>query len=837
MAVEVARLTAVLAAQTDDFDRKMSQSETTMQKTSRGISKAARVAGLAIVGGLGVAAKIGWDEYKQGQLVAAQTNAVLESTKGIANVTAKEVQNLAHAISRKSGMDDEAVQSGANLLLTFKDIRNRVGANNRIFDQATNATADLATAMGMDMTKAALQVGKALNDPARGMSRLQRIGVTFTESQKQTAKRMMETGNVAGAQKIILRELQSEFGGSAEAAGKTLPGQLRILRETFADLMGEIVAKVIPKIAALVGFFRDHTTTAKVLGGILGGLVGTMFAVAAGMKVYGAYTKLATFYNWLFVGSAEKAAFATRAWAAMQWVLNFAFRAFPLVGIISGLVLLTGAIILAWKKSETFRDIVIGTWEAVKGAAVAVFDFLREKIGGFIGFLADLVQKHPLVWLITHMGEVRDFISNAIDAIVGFFTGLPGRIWNAIQRLASDVWSWLKGQFTLVVDFYSAKIGDLVGFFRDLPGRISAWIESGLGSLFGEDGLFRSVFRRAINWVGGKVDDIIGFFRDLPGRILAWIESGLATLFGEDGAFRRVFRNAVKWVEDKVGDIVGFFRDLPGRAGEAILDMAGRLKDAVIGLFKKLPGWAQDILGISSPSRVFREIGENVVQGFIDGLQAKAGQLRDKAMDMARGALEAVQRGAGAVAGGGGLGDLANLITLGRRLQAAGFQVGEHPAFGGVSPVHTADSWHYKGRAIDVNWPGGGALELARLTQIFQGLRGDRRILEMMIEDVGRANQHLHIAMAKGGLFTKPWTGLVSVAERGKPEGFFPLDRLGGLTRSERVERGGGLTVNFNGPVYGTEAQELARKVRNALLELQRNGDVMPWHQPAPGFS
>jgi len=99
------------------------------------------------------------------QKVVAQTNAVLKSTGGIANVTAKEMGRLSEQLMRKSGVDDEAIQSGQNLLLTFTKIRNETGKNNDIFDQATKATLDLSVAMGKDMSSSAILVGKALNDP------------------------------------------------------------------------------------------------------------------------------------------------------------------------------------------------------------------------------------------------------------------------------------------------------------------------------------------------------------------------------------------------------------------------------------------------------------------------------------------------------------------------------------------------------------------------------------------------------------------------------------------------------------------------------------------------
>jgi hypothetical protein len=73
---------------------------------------------------------------------------------------------------------------------------------------------------------AAIQLGKALNDPTQGVSALSRVGVSFTDVQKDMIKKLQESGDMMGAQRIILGELEKQFGGTAEAVGKTLPGAL-----------------------------------------------------------------------------------------------------------------------------------------------------------------------------------------------------------------------------------------------------------------------------------------------------------------------------------------------------------------------------------------------------------------------------------------------------------------------------------------------------------------------------------------------------------------------------------------------------------------------------------
>jgi hypothetical protein len=86
------------------------------------------------------------------------------------------VGDLATAVSKKAGIDDEAIQSGENLLLTFTNVGNEVGKGNDIFSQATQTMTDMSVALGTDMKSSAIQLGKALNDPVQGISALQRIG-------------------------------------------------------------------------------------------------------------------------------------------------------------------------------------------------------------------------------------------------------------------------------------------------------------------------------------------------------------------------------------------------------------------------------------------------------------------------------------------------------------------------------------------------------------------------------------------------------------------------------------------------------------------------------------
>jgi hypothetical protein len=108
-------------------------------------------------------------------------------------VSAAQVHDLATSIEGQTSTAAESIQSGANMLLTFKNIRNEAGKGNDVFNQSTKTLVDMSRAMGTEPQQAAIQLGKALNDPVKGISALSRVGVTFTDEQKnadQSARRI-----------------------------------------------------------------------------------------------------------------------------------------------------------------------------------------------------------------------------------------------------------------------------------------------------------------------------------------------------------------------------------------------------------------------------------------------------------------------------------------------------------------------------------------------------------------------------------------------------------------------------------------------------------------------
>jgi hypothetical protein len=214
------------------------------------IAKAAGAAiGTAIVGTLALVIK----NAGEAERTMAQLNATIKSTGGAAGFSSSQIARMAGDLQDVTAFGDDAIMAMQSVLLTFTKVRGDE------FRTATKSILDMSTALGMDLKGAAIQVGKALNDPIAGVSALGRAGVQFTAAQKETIAALVQTGKTAEAQRIILKELETQFGGAAEAARKTLSGALKALNNAFGDMFESqaITEALRVEVEKLVNVFKD----------------------------------------------------------------------------------------------------------------------------------------------------------------------------------------------------------------------------------------------------------------------------------------------------------------------------------------------------------------------------------------------------------------------------------------------------------------------------------------------------------------------------------------------------------------------------------------------------
>jgi hypothetical protein len=214
----------------------------------RGLGRSVAFASTGFLGAFGLAAAVrgAADELVNQVKIQARVQAVLRSTGGVAGVTAGEIDRLAESTSRKTGADRLQVKSAEAVLLTFTKVRDVAGEGNDVFSQTIRLANDMSVQLGQDLTSSVTMLGKALQDPITGMTALRRAGITLDAQQRQNIKTLVEQGNVLGAQKLILREVQTDFGGAAAKVGQVAPWMR--LRESLKQLSADALKPLLPVI-------------------------------------------------------------------------------------------------------------------------------------------------------------------------------------------------------------------------------------------------------------------------------------------------------------------------------------------------------------------------------------------------------------------------------------------------------------------------------------------------------------------------------------------------------------------------------------------------------------
>lgn len=205
-------------------------------KMARSFETAANTIKGAMLGIGSIAVFDKWLEAtKEAEQASKQVEAVLRSTHQAAGVTKKQVDDLSDSLSRLTGVDDDVIEGAQALMLTFTRV------SKETFPDAMKAALDMSVALKTDLNSATMLVGKALNDPVKGMTALTKAGVSLSAGQKEVIKSLEETGHHSEAMAMILKELQTEFGGSAAAARDTLGGALTALGtnvENLTEMLG-----------------------------------------------------------------------------------------------------------------------------------------------------------------------------------------------------------------------------------------------------------------------------------------------------------------------------------------------------------------------------------------------------------------------------------------------------------------------------------------------------------------------------------------------------------------------------------------------------------------------
>jgi hypothetical protein len=174
--------------------------------------------------------------------------------------TTDRIIKQAEATARLTGVDRNLIKESQALLLTFDSVNRTAGEAGGVFDRATQAAVDLAAAGFGSATSNAQSLGRALEDPIRGLTSLTRQGVTFTEEQRELIRSLVESNRTLEAQGIILGAIETQVGGVAEATANgsaRIAQSFGILRDRIALELGPAFEFLVDKALLFVDRFGD----------------------------------------------------------------------------------------------------------------------------------------------------------------------------------------------------------------------------------------------------------------------------------------------------------------------------------------------------------------------------------------------------------------------------------------------------------------------------------------------------------------------------------------------------------------------------------------------------
>ncbi|WEK56489.1 MAG: phage tail length tape measure family protein [Candidatus Brevundimonas phytovorans] len=425
---------------------------------------------------------------------AGQVKAALTSMGDASGKTFEQLSASAEALRNLSGVDDDEILTKLTAnMLSFGSI------SGDAFDRAQLAALNLSARMQGDLQGATMMVGKALNDPVKGLAALGRAGIQFTAQQKDQIKAMVAVGDTAGAQGIMLGELERQFGGAAEAAGnadvwKPMKTALMDLEGAFEpivrDVIGPLIAKVAEITRAFAGlspetqkFIAIGAAVAAAIGPLLVGLGGVVTAVGALLPVFGAVAAVMSGPVILAVG------------AAVLAFLAFKDDIIPVV------------MQFAAALKETLGPKIEPLFDALKGAVAAIGEVFGAIFGGGGGSSSAQLK----AWgqsIAQVFGAALDLITGAINIITNVFRALGALLRGDFSAMWGFLWQAVKAAVGAILNAFETLFPGVIASMRKLVEGVTSWLQ---GKLFG-------VLRGVIDKVKGVSDAFFKLYDAVVGH-------------------------------------------------------------------------------------------------------------------------------------------------------------------------------------------------------------------------------------------------------------------------------------------------------------------------------
>lgn len=516
-------------------------------------------------------------------------------------VTDRLVAN-AESIAQSTGVDPVAIQEAQAMLLTFDSLSDSAGEAGGTFDRVTQASIDLAAQGFGSVDGNARMLGRALEDPERGMQRLERMGVVLNDTQRDQVTSMMEAGDAAGAQAILLEEAEKASGGVAEATADA-SDKMGVAWQLASQSLGESL------LPAFTTFTELAIQAAEWIGEnqtVTLALLGVVTALGVGIAVVN--TAMLVYRTGLIAWTA-----ITKAATIAQKAMNLAMRANPIGIIITLIAALVAGLIWFFTQTELgqqiwsgFMDFLGSAWEWMRATAVTVFDavvgavvgaweWIRDKSveiwDAVTGWITDnwstivdfLALLNPVTAVIRHWDRIKeasqaawqwvlDLISKVWSSITSAVTGAASAVvsgvtnaWQSARNTTQSVWNAILSTIRNVFNRIRSAVVNAAS--RVVSAMVNAWNNARNSTV--------SAFNNIRTAVSNGINGVVSYVRGLPGRVVSalgnlgslLLGSGRALIDGFTQGIKNAFGNAVNAAKNGLSSVRRYFPFSPAKEG------------------------------------------------------------------------------------------------------------------------------------------------------------------------------------------------------------------------------------------------------------------------------
>jgi hypothetical protein len=477
-------------------------------------------------------AKQAMEAQKVQERAEAAVKASLASMGDAAGFNLEQLKKMASEMQAGSLYGDEDIlQKVTANLLTFGNI------SGDVFTRSSQLALDLSARLGTDLQGSAVMLGKALNDPVAGLSALSRVGVSFTEQQKEQIKAMVAAGDAAGAQALMLDELEKQYAGQAQALASTDSGKIAQATMAIGDAFEKIGAIVLPivaemalKVKAWAERFQELSPSVQTMivkGAALAAAIGPVVAILGGILTAAA----------------------------------------PLAGVIAALASPFGLVAIAVGAAAV---LIYKHWDEIKAFVVKGVEVMGQALDRLVSFYKTLPDK-VIVAIGTLGVKIVEFLGSISGLIMEKATSIGADIVSGLKEGVSGKWNGFKGWFGGLMGGVEDEARDVMDthspsrVFKRIGGDIMDGLRLGISD--GEGGVVGTL-SGAMERLGLSTDETFGKMGAWLGKMI----SGAITL-------KETLANALSKAADaqRQSAITGIGDAIGGGWGAALTGFAGSL--------------------------------------------------------------------------------------------------------------------------------------------------------------------------------------------------------------------------------------------------------------------